>query len=112
MMWLDDGGDATCALRFADPRPLRMAADVGGDSEDDAGVAAAKPLAGQVVVCPAGRRHWVPAHCGDGSRVSVAFNAAVFVDGRELPEGGLAQPQPSPPVPGSRASLPPRGARH
>ena len=95
VMWLDDGGDATCALRFADPRPLRMAADVGGDSEDDDGVAAAKPLAGQVVVFPAWLRHWVPAHCGDGSRVSVAFNAAVFVDGRELPEGGLAQPQPA-----------------
>ena len=47
-------------------------------------------MAGQVVVFPAWLRHWVPAHCGDGSRVSVAFNAAVFVDGRELPEGGLA----------------------
>ena len=40
--------------------------------------------------------------CGTGcprtaatARVSVAFNAAVFVDGRELPEGGLAQPQPA-----------------
>ena len=97
VMWLDDGGDATCALRFADPRPLRTAAD-GDDSDgddDEDGVAAAKPLAGQVVVFPAWLRHWVPAHCGDGARVSVAFNAAVFVDGRELPEGGLAQPQPA-----------------
>ena len=97
VMWLDDGGDATCALRFADPRPLRTAADVDGDGDGDGddGVAAAKPLAGQVVVFPAWLRHWVPAHCGDGARVSVAFNAAVFVDGRELPEGGLAQPQPA-----------------
>ena len=90
---LDDAATRAAPWQ-ADPRPLRAAADGDDDGDDDEdGVAAAKPLAGQVVVFPAWLRHWVPAHRGDGARVSVALNAAVFVDGREL-EGGPAQPQP------------------
>ena len=37
--------------------------------------------AGRIVLFPAWLQHYVPPHCGEGARVSVAFNVAATVPG-------------------------------
>ena len=87
VVFLDDGGDESCALRFASPLP-------GGIAPPHA--AATPPLPGRVVVFPAWLPHWVPVHCGPRkrSRISVAFNAAALLPSRVWEDGQPSRPAP------------------
>ena len=55
-------------------------------------MAVVRPNPGVSVVFPAWLGHWVPPHCGSRTRLSVAFNAAALLPGRQWPSGELSQP--------------------
>lgn len=92
VLYLDDGGDDTCALRLHSPLPPTPSH--GRALSGPVAVGPAAPVAGTSIVFPAWLSHWVPPHCGHRQRLSVAFNAAALVPGRMWPDGSSAQPAP------------------
>ena len=103
--YLSAGGDPSCALRFVPPwaavEGSTPAAGGRGAGEEAAGEEAAEepPLfnvsEGRIVLFPAWLQHWVPPHCGEGARLSVAFNVAATVPGRLNPDGQLHMADPA-----------------
>ena len=93
VLYLDDGGDASCGLVFHSPLPPTTS-EAEEPMSDRAHVAIAPPSAGMSIVFPSWLGHWVPPHCGDRTRLSIAFNAAVLLPERLWPDGGPAKPAP------------------
>ena len=91
---LSPGGDPSCAPRFMRPWALGAAEDAGEHAGEEE-----PPLfnvsAGRIVLFPAWLQHYVPPHCGEGARVSVAFNVAATVPGRLNPDGQLHAADPA-----------------
>ena len=97
VLFLDDGADDTCALALQSPLPptAARAAAQGHPLGGPAAISPVPPEPGLSIVFPSWLGHWVPRHCGDRTRLSVAFNAAALLPGRVWPDG-----QPSKPAPG------------
>ena len=100
MVYLSSGGDPSCALRFVTPwAAAEEAAPAAGERGAGEEAEEEPPLfnvsEGRVVLFPAWLQHWVPPHCGEGARLSVAFNVAATVPGRLNPDGRLHAADPA-----------------
>ena len=98
--YLSAGGDPSCALRFVTPwAAAEGSAPAAGERGAGEEAVEEPPLfnvsEGRIVLFPAWLQHWVPPHCGESARLSVAFNVAATVPGRLNPDGQLHAADPA-----------------